>query len=177
MTTSPRLPSKKEDGTVITSGPEGFLGAQQGRGGLQIGAKKVVGEEEKQEVAAVAENLDEGTKKAVESWLSHPNATPGSSVSTATQKAAFEIYEKFRKVGPRNAGIGTDDDTHVNVSTMTLGLVRTPAIRPTTEQEAARKAKILEKKKMKGYYDEEIDENEGAFDPDRELPRICLHWM
>ena len=162
-------PSRQGDEAVITSGAEGFSHAQH-TSGIQIGAKKIVGAEEKIEEAAVAENLDEGTKKAVESWLSHPNATPGSSVSTATQKAAFEIYEKFRKVGPRNAGIGTDDDTYVNVSTMALGLVRTPAIRPTAEQEAARKAKIQAKKKMQGYYEEDIDENEGAFDPDSELP-------
>ncbi len=146
-------PDKGGGGALVSSGPQGFTGAQRA-----------------QDKAGDGENLDEGAKKAVESWLSHPNATPGSSVSTATQKAAFEIYAKFRKGGPRNAGIGTNHDTYVNVSTMTLGLVRTPAIRPTAEQEAVRRAKILEKKKMKGYYDEEVDENEGAFDPDGELP-------
>ena len=113
--------------------------------------------------------LDDGGKASLDTWLSHPHPTPGSSVSTATQNAAFELYANFRKKGPRQAGIATDDDTYVNVSTMQLGMVRTPAVPPTKEEEDARKQKIREKKNMKGYFDKE-DEDEGKFDPDGELP-------
>lgn len=118
-------------------------------------------------------------------WLSHPNPNPAAAVSTHTTQQAKELYKEFRKRGTR--AVPGDDNVYVNVSTLQVGMVRTPAVRPPTpdqDDEEVKKAQIS--KSLRGYYDDKDEDEEYDFDGelppympslDVHLPAAIPVWM
>ena len=97
--------------------------------------------------------------------LAHPNPTETDSVSGDQQQAAQELYTAFRKHGHR--AVSGSDDNYVNVSTIPLGITR-KAVVPPAELTAEEQKEKQNKKNLKGYFDQE--EEEEVFDMDGVLP-------